>query len=196
LETEHQGVSYSTGRQFEPGWSVTVEYLKGDPDLSRIHGMRQAMFDAWVLCFVLPFPLIGLSFIVFGLMKGFKADRLLAQGKVGLGILRSKAPTAARVNDRPVYKLVFEFAADDGSSYEVVSKTSLPDTLEDEAEERLLYDPYNPSYAVMLDNLPGSPDIDEMGQIRAGSFKSGLLPLLLPVLTLMIHGTVFLLIIL
>jgi hypothetical protein len=149
-----------------------------------------------VLCIVLLFPLIGLAFIAFGLMNGLKANRLLAEGKVGLGILKTKTPTGASVNNQPVYKLFFEFTADDGSSYEVVSKTSLPDSLEDEAEERLLYDPYRPSNAVMLDNLPGSPDIDEMGQILAGSLRQSLLPLLLPALTLLVHGAVFLLLVL
>jgi hypothetical protein len=192
LETEYQGVSYSTGRQLEPGWPVTVEYIESDPNVSRIHGMRRAMFAWPVLCIVLLFPLIGLFFIVFGLKKGVKANRLLAQGKIALGALKSKEPTNIRVNERPVYKLVFEFIAADGGRYEIVSKTSLPDRLEDESEERLLYDPDNPAYAVMLDNLPGSPDIDELGRIRAGSFLRGMLPLLLPALTLLVHGTIFL----
>lgn len=195
LETEYQGISYSTGRQFVPGSSVTVEYLLSDPGTSRIQGMRQAMFGPWILCLVLMFPLIGLSFIAVGLSTGIKGNRLLARGKVGLGTLRLKEPTGASVNDRPVYKLVFEFIADNGSKYEVISKTSLPDTLEDEVQERLLYDPLNPSYAVMLDNLPGSPDIDELGEIQTNNLKSGLLPLLLPALTFTIHGPIFLLVI-
>ena len=74
----------------------------------------------------------------------------------------------------------------------MVSKTHLPHLLEDEAEEQLLYDPRNPANAVMLDNLPGSPDVDEMGYIHATDLKSGLLPLVLPGLTVLIHGTVFL----
>ena len=192
LEMEYQGKSYSTGRQFEPGWPVTVEYLASDPNVSRIHGMRQAAFGPWVLCLVMIFPLIGLVFIAFGLLRGVKANRLLFQGQLAWGELKSKEPTNTRVNNQTVYKLTFEFRTDDGGVYEVVSKTHLPQLLEDEAEEQLVYDPRNPARAVMLDNLPGSPDIDELGQILPTSFSRGLLPLILPGLALLIHGTVFL----
>jgi hypothetical protein len=129
-------------------------------------------------------------------MKGVKGNRLLAQGKIAMGELKSKEPTSTTINDRPVYKLTFEFQADNGGIYEVVSKTHLPHLLEDEAEEQLLHDPQNPTNAVMLDNLPGSPDIDEMGYIHATDFKGGLLPLVLPGLTILIHGAVFLAVIL
>jgi len=195
-EREYQGISYSTGRQYEPGWPVSVEYLDSRPDVSRILGTRQAAFGPWVLCLVLLFPLIGLVFIVSGLMRGRKGNRLLAQGKVTVGELTSKEPTSTTINHRPVYKLTFEFRADDGGSNEVVSKTHLPHLLEDEVEEQLLYDPRNPSNAVMLDNLPGSPDIDEMGYIHVTDFKSGVLPLIIPGLTILIHGIVFRVIIL
>jgi flagellar basal body rod protein FlgC len=110
-------------------------------------------------------------------------------------VLKSKEPTSTRVNNRPVYKLTFEFRADDGGIYEVVSKTHLPHLLEDEAEEQLVYDPRHPAHAVMMDNLPGSPDIDEMGYIHSAGFRSGVLPLILPGLTMFVHGTVFLLVI-
>jgi len=195
-EREYQGVSYSTGRQYEPGWPVTVEYLSSRPDFSRILGTRQAAFGPWVLCLVLLFPLIGLVFMLGGFVGGLKGNRLLAQGKVTVGELTSKEPTNTSINNQPVYKLTFAFRADDGGIYEVVSKTHLPQLLEDEVEEQLLYDPRNPANAVMLDNLPGSPDIDEMGYIHVTDLKRGLLPLVLPGLTVLVHGTVFLTVIL
>jgi hypothetical protein len=142
----------------------------------------------------MPFPLLGLGFIAFGLRRGFKANRLLAWGKVGLGVLKSKESTGSRVNGQPVYKLIFEFVADNGATYAVTSRTHLSATLEDEVEERLLYDPADPANAVMLDNLPGSPDIDARGRIHAANLYQSLLPLLLPALTLAGHGTVFLLV--
>ena len=193
LETAYRGVSYSTGRYFEPEQEVVVEYLKRDPRISRIEDTRRAEFGPWVLL-VLIFPLFGLVFVIIGLKNGFKANRLLAHGKVGLGVLTSKEATNVEVNDQTVYKLTFEFTADDGTLYEIVTKTHLPHSLEDEAEERLLYDPYRPNYAVMLDNLPGAPDIDEMGNIRPVGLRSAWLVLGLPALTLVGHGMVLLLI--
>ena len=105
LEAEYQGTAYSTGREFEPGWSVTVEYLKNNPDVSRIEGMRRSTFGPWVLCLVIPFPLVGLGFAAVGLSKGFKANRLLAHGKIGLGTLKSRLPTGSRVNTGPFTNL-------------------------------------------------------------------------------------------
>jgi hypothetical protein len=192
VETEYEGVSYATGYEFSPGQSVVVEYLRRDPNLSRIEGTRRNIFGPWVLCFVLLFPLVGLSFMIFGLKNGFKANRLLVDGKVGLGVLKSKEPTNTRVNEQTVYKLTFEFTDEYGGRYEVVAKTHQSRVLEDEAQERLLYDPHQPTYAVMLDSLPGTPDIDEMGNIQPAGLMRGGLVLIVPLLTLVGHGTALL----
>jgi hypothetical protein len=126
------------------------------------------------------FPLIGLVFIILGIRKGIKGNRLLAYGRLGTGRLKSKVGTSAKVNGQPVYKLTFEFVTPEGATYEAVAKTHQPEKLEDEATEPLLYDPVLPSYAAMLDDLPGSPRIDETGSIRAGSALSALLSLVVP----------------
>jgi len=60
--------------------------------------------------------------------------------------------------------------------------------LEDEAEERVLYDPYNPTYAVMNDSLPGSPAIDSLGQFQVASYYRALLVLIIPGITILGHG--------
>ena len=110
-----------------------------------------------------------------------------------MGVLKSKEPTNTKVNGRRVYRLTFEFAADDGKLYEMTSKTHLPYNLEDDAQERLLYDPARPTYAVMLDRFRPVPDVDEMGHIRPVSLKSGLLALALPALVLGVNVTILLL---
>ena len=188
LESEHEGVSYTTGYEFQAGQEVRVEYLKRYPTLSRIEDTRRGEFDLWIVPFLLIFLLVGVGMVAFGLKNGIKANRLLTHGKVGLGQLVSKEATNTEVNDRRVYKLTFEFTADDGQVYEVINKTTATDVLEDDAQERLLYNPYNPRYAVMLDNLPGSPDIDELGRIQTKSALSGFLTLLLPALVITVNG--------
>jgi hypothetical protein len=162
LETEYEGVSYTTGYEFQAGQQVNVEYLKRYPTVSRIEDTRRGEFDLWIVPFLLIFLLVGAGMVGFGLKNGIKANRLLTHGKVGLGQLVSKEATNTEVNDRMVYKLTFAFMADDGQSYQVVNKTTATPLLEDDTQERLLYAPYNPRYAVMLDNLPGSPDIDDL----------------------------------
>jgi hypothetical protein len=187
-ETEYRSQSYSTGRQFESGWDVTVEYLADSPDMSRIHGTRRGVFSPWVLAIVLPFPLVGLGFIIAGVVNGIAGLRLLSRGRMTVGKLSGKEPTSTRINHQPVYKLTFDFVGDDGMPQTAVAKTHKPYRLEDEAEERLLYDPRQPDRAVLLDNLPGSPEIDPFGQLYSTNVKGAMLSLLLPGLVIIGHG--------
>jgi len=123
--------------------------------------------------------------------SGFKAIRLLKYGKIGMGTLKSKEPTGTRINNQTVYKLTFEFTAEDANKYEAIVKTHRPAVLEDNAQERLLYDELNPPYSVMLDSLPGAPDIDETNSIRVRSYLTGLLVLIIPSVTFIGHGIYF-----
>ena len=184
---ERRGVSYATGERRLAGSAVTVEYPKGRPSASRIRGFRRSTFSVW-MSFVAIFPLIGLAFIVVGLKRGIKANRLLAHGKLGRGILKNKKPTSVTVNDQRVWKLAFEFRADDGRTYETTVKTHETRLLEDDAEERLLYDPWDPNYVTMLDNLPGSPAIDEAGHLKSASPLRSLAVAILPTVTILGHG--------
>ena len=174
----YQGVSYATGRRVPPGETVPVEYVPGNPAVSRISGMRTTVFGRLVL-FVLLFPLVGLAFLAGGLRNGLRAARLLTRGHAALGVLKSKAPTNVTINKMPVYKLTFSFKADDGIEYNAVCKTHQTAAVEDDERERLLYDPVRPSNAVLLDSLPGAPRIDDMGHLVATG--NGWLPLLLPI---------------
>lgn len=192
LEQEFPGVSYTTGPRFSSGDQVTVEYLAQNPEISRIQGARANLFGPWVVCLAGMFPLVGVGFIAVGVRKGIKGYRLLTQGRVGMGRLISKEPTHMRVNRQTVYKLTFEFKTDDEQTCQAVAKTHLTHLLQDEAQEQLLYDPGNPTYAVLLDDLPGAPDIDELGRIQTADLRRSVHPLILPALVLGIHGAIFL----
>ncbi len=181
------GVSYARGRALKPGQQATIEFVKGEPTVSRIRGMRTRMLSPWAgVVYVL--PLVGVLFVFAGMRRGWKACRLLADGQVGLGVLTSKTLTGARVNSRPVYKLTFEFKASDGRTYEVTSRTHKPEALEDDAQERLLYDPFSPSYAVLFDSLPGAPQLDSRGEFKEASPGKLAAVLGLPILTIVGHG--------
>ncbi|GAB4443538.1 MAG: hypothetical protein Kow0031_25790 [Anaerolineae bacterium] len=191
LEREYRGESYTTGSQYSVGDEVTIEYVADNPDISRIAGTRTGHFSTWALCFVGIFPLVGLAFIAVSLAQGFRGIRLLKNGKIAGGRLVDKSPTGTRINNLPVYQLTFEFIADDGMPYRATARSHLPASLQDEALEQLVYDPRNPSKAVLLDNLPGSPDIDETGQIYGPASPIALvLPLLLPVVVVLVHGSI------
>jgi hypothetical protein len=183
---EYRGASYETGGSLRNGQKVTIEYKQDNPETSRIKGMRRGIIGLFGLMPII-FPAIGLCFIIAGIRKGVKACHLLRDGEQTTGKLKSKNRTGAKVNNQPVYKLTFEFAASDGTSHQAVAKSHRPEVLEDEEHEPLLYDPSRPEYAVMLDDLPGNPRIDSTGGIHAGSAVGALLVLVIPAVTLISH---------
>lgn len=191
-EEEYRGESYTTGQQFSVGNDVTIEYLRDNPEISRIQGTRSGTFGPWVFCFVLIFPAVGLGFIIISVLMGIKGNHLLKHGQVTTGKLISKEATNTRINNQTVYKLTFEFTADNGLRYETSARSHRPYNLEDEDAEQIVYDPANPHHAVLVDNLPGAPDIDEFGQIYVANPARSLVVLILPVLAVTVHSGIFL----
>lgn len=193
--SRYSGASYETGSHRNRGDAVPIEYRADDPAVSRIEGMRSTPGGLGV-SFVYVFPLIGLVFVLFSIHRGLRARSLLAIGRLGHGTLLSKEPTNTTVNNQRVYKLTFEFEAEDGMTYQAVAKSHLPARLEDEAQERLVYDPRRPADAVLLDELPARPKITRDGHFVAdgtGQTVLALLNLVVPGLTLLGHGTYYLL---
>jgi hypothetical protein len=113
-------------------------------------------------------------------MMNLRASRLLGSGRMALGKLIAKEPTNMRVNNRTVYKMTFEFVDGNGRTCTMRTRTSEPEKLEDDAEERILYDPERPECAVTLDTLPGGAEVDESGNLRVSNLRQALAYLLLP----------------
>jgi hypothetical protein len=160
LGRQQGGTSYTTGYPDISG-RVSVEYVSAIPSISRISGMRRAVFGAFA-AFPVIFPLIGLAFMYFGIRYGLKANRLLGLGKIAFGKLISTESTNARINNRPVIKLTFAFEDQKGED--------------------------NPDYAVLLDDLPGSTTFDSSGQLVPGGFLETGMTVLIPGLTVIGHG--------
>lgn len=185
--TEYKGVSYITGRQFEQGRKVTIEHPKGKPHISRIKGMRGK--PVGLIGLIPPIFVIAGALLVFrAIKKGFKANRLLALGEQTTGRLKLKKKMRESKDGRRVYKLTFEFNTPEGMTYQAMARTHETAKLQDQAEEPLLYDPMRPSYAVMLDDLPGNPRIMEDGTIQAGSASKTVITVIIPLATIIGHG--------
>ncbi|MCP4133983.1 MAG: hypothetical protein GY754_23635 [bacterium] len=185
---ELQAESYST-KMFPPEkMDVTIEYPVGKPGYSRVRGMRRDMFGPLVLL-VLIFPLVGLVCILIGTRKGIRARRLLRTGVLTEGRLVSKKETNIEVNEQTVYKVTFVFVAHDTKKYYVSEKTHTPYLLQDDPQEKLLYDPRNPGHAMMVDTMPGGPVINTTqnnnGVIETVSPVKALLVVIVPVLSLL-----------
>jgi hypothetical protein len=162
---KYEGVSYLTG-QTSSRERATIEYLKNDPQRSRIRGMRRRLFSAPVQLLTL-IPLTGALIAYFGMKKGRARNRLLESGYLATGTLVDKRQTMVSENRKPVYELTFEFTARDGRRQKAVVRSSAPERLEDERHEPLLYDAENPAQSYLLDELPARPAIDAEGQLVA-----------------------------
>ena len=107
----------------------------------------------FVLFFVLIFPLTGLVMLYFSLKKSSKYLRIIMTGKTTYGTYITSERTNVTINNSPVYRYIFEFAADDGNKYKASGETHT-ERLSDEPQELLVYNPNNPIEAVMIDALP------------------------------------------
>lgn len=181
-----QGVSYASGVDLPVGEQVRVEFVAGNPRLSRIVGMRTTPGGLAVLMtFILPF--IGLSFALAGSFKGFRLRRLLTIGKLARGTLVSKQATMVQVNNKRVYRMTFAFEAEGGGSFEAVARSHLPEGLEDEPGELVIYDPAEPTRSAMLDQSTYQPRPNDRGVLEASlPGRPAALLLLLPGLSVLI----------
>ena len=185
--TQVESTAYSTGYYPEAGQRVTVEYLRSNPEASRVEGMRRTIFGPAAV-FVVIFPLVGAGLAFSGLREGIRAARLLNIGRLAFGKLTSVAGTNTTINSRQVMAMTFSFRAYDGATYEVTSKTNRPENLDDQSEELILYDPDDPTRGAALDALPGSLQIDQSGTIRLGRPVACLTTLIVPGVTILGHG--------
>ena len=173
-QTEHQGVSYRVGMAAQAGATVTVEFPKNHPDISRIQNMRRNVFGPSVM-FVLLFPLIGLIFIIINLTRGRKNLSLLANGEHVQAVHTDKEATRTQINKRTVYKVWFEFTDLHGELQKAFTKTINPGIIEGTGLEPLFYNRQSPSQIVLLRDLPrDNATLDERGQVS----PCGLLALL------------------
>ncbi|MFA6958148.1 MAG: DUF3592 domain-containing protein [Thermoanaerobaculia bacterium] len=176
---QYEGVSYASGDQdLESGALVIVEYLKRDPSRSRIEGMRRGMFGLGVL-FVLIFPAIGLGITLAALRYGMRKSAILCRGVTVFAKYKETRPTNMTVNKRPVFEVIHEYRTLEGELREASTSTTDVDSITDDAEEMLLYDPARRDSGVPVDSLTPLPELDEAGGF-SGNLTGALVRLLFP----------------
>jgi Protein of unknown function (DUF3592) len=185
-DQEYHGASYALGRELSVGRPVTVQYLPGKPQCSRVQGMRTNVFGPAV-AFVILFPLLGLARAAWGVASGLRACRLLADGIPASGSLMTKQDTNVSVNRRMVYEYTFAFKTRHGEVCTASTKTTA-DRFVNGAQEHLLYDPLKPERVLLLDNLPGETEVGADGHLTMPRPVLTLKCLILPLATLIGHG--------
>ena len=183
---EHHGASY-TRKDIRLPRELPVEYAADRPSRARLIGTDATPTTNWImpfaLLFALLFPLVGISLAMSQFRVGRRGVRLLRYGVETEGRLVSKTETTVTLNKAPIMALAFEYQANDGKTYTTTVKTISPERLEDDAREKMLYDPYAPERATPLDHLPGQPVVTSTGEIDAKP-GSAVLVLVIPLLTL------------
>ncbi len=171
-----ESASYAKGVCAAPG-PARIEYLPGQPEISRIPGMRRNVFGPDTI-FLALLPLAGLLVAGIGLVRGRTSARMLAGGVPVSGKLVETKATAMRSNNRTVYQMTFEYTAHDGVTRRTTARTNEPGRFEKQEAQTVLYDPDHPGRAVLLNALPGKIALDESGQLQARSRAFLILPLL------------------
>ncbi|MBE7491998.1 MAG: DUF3592 domain-containing protein [Planctomycetes bacterium] len=180
---------FTTGAQYQSGQTVPVEYVAANPPRARISGTRRAPFGPEALL-VLIFPVVALGLIIGGYSLGLRTLGVLRRGKPALGRLVDKQPTNTTINKQRVYALTFEYTDERGTVQRGTVNTHLTGKAEDEAQERLFYDPRDPSRVRLVDLLPSGVRLNERGELQGGAGAALLGAVLLPVLVLGVHGFV------
>ncbi|MEM7232895.1 MAG: DUF3592 domain-containing protein [Planctomycetota bacterium] len=175
----YQGTSYQA-RSSKDGTSVTVEFPKGSPGSSRIQGMRAAP-NSWPFVFAGIFPFAGFFMVFFRLRRGLRAWKLLRSGEQGVAVLAEKKSKDMEINGQRVYEISFLFDTPQGANQVVKATTHRAERLEDDEEEVVLYMADDPSYAMLLDDMPGAPSIDDHGYVRPGRMLPAVTGLAVPV---------------
>jgi hypothetical protein len=125
-------------------------------------------------------PLIGLVMVSVGMKHGRKASALLDSGVLTTGRFVGREETSSSINDKPVYRYLFDFTATDGSTYRAEARTHVESTYS-HPWQPLLYDPRNPGLSVLWEDLVWRPKTDERGEFQSRGLPRTLLTLLLPV---------------
>lgn len=182
---ELNGVSYSPASCPSLGTEVEVEYYPENPTIARIRGMRCSPFPLGAGLFALLLPFAGFILTTASLRNGIRTLRLVQTGLLGTAQVVSKEATIVRVNRMPVYRIKLRFLAQDGQSYDAITKTHRVEGIRKGATVDLLYDPSSPARVVLLSDLPGPVTGWETGQPTfPPSMLRAISLLLLPIATL------------
>lgn len=188
-DNSFSGNSYTRGNRLQEGQEVEVLYLPDDLEKAHIKGTTRAPFPVWTALVVGIFPLIGLCFIIFNIRNNTHFLRLLLNGQFTRGTKQSAVQTGGMmtINGReyPEYKFQFDFNVGT-TCHTVTCKTYYPYKLEDEKEEIILYNPANPSDAVVYDSIKNAPHINRQGQLDELPWTKSWV-VLLPILAILEH---------
>jgi hypothetical protein len=153
------GRSYSTGRQWTAGSTVTIEYVPDAPYISRIQGSRMSTFPPFIL-FVLIFPAVGGALFLSAAAGGLRQVWLLRNGLIADARITGTRSTNTTVNGVPILEYFYEITTREGITADGKAKSFPSDRLGDEEREPALYLESNPDRSTLVDAISLSYPLD------------------------------------
>ena len=151
----YENTSFSTEHNYKADDTVTVEFEPDHPSISRIEDMSVKPVGLFVL-FIYIFPLIGFVFLFISFRKGIPAIHAIKYGVVTRGKFVRMEATGGSINEQTIYDFYFSFKDRTGNECTAIGSTHRTQLVQDEPEEKIIYDPDNPSNAVVVDAMPGA----------------------------------------
>lgn len=152
-DKDYSGHSFSTDL-YDISDTVQVQYKADDPFNCKVQNMGTAPFSAWMFFAMLSMPVFGLIFSIRSIITGRRNIALVKHGVLVKGKITRKESTLVSINDQKVYKVFFSFQSADRSMREAFVRTHQVEQLRESTEVPVLYDPSDPSNAVLVDTLP------------------------------------------
>ncbi len=140
---------------YEPGQEITIEYLRNSPEVSRFAGKDRQNYEQIMFLAGVGGIIIGLLFLYPSSRRTRRERKIIMLGRPAEGKLVYAEPTNTRINEQPVYKLTYEYHTGRETAQKFSIKSHLIRNISEEQTEILIYDPNNPSRAVVVETLPG-----------------------------------------
>ena len=142
--------SYSTGEQ------IQVEYLIDHPAISRFTGRDRRNYDQIMFLGGVGGLLVGFFFLYSSIRKTRRERKILITGIPAKGKLIQAEPTNLKVNEQTVYNLTFEYTTGQNKTQMFSLRSHMIRNLSEKHYETIVYDPGEPSSAVIINTLPGT----------------------------------------
>jgi hypothetical protein len=151
----YSGFFLEYANSYQPGQEINIEYLKNSPEVSRFTGKDRQNYDQIMFLAGIGCIIIGFLFIYPSSRRTRRERKIIMAGEPAEGKLVYAEPTNTRINEQPVYKLTYEFFTASDRAHKCSIRSHLIRNLSEEHNELLIYDPANPTRAIVVDTLPG-----------------------------------------
>ena len=182
---KYQGRSFSEEKQRHKSFPqpVQIEVLVGHPQRARIQAMRAERFDTRMGILMLfgaliPLGLMSLTWLEH--RRNLRSLYLYRYGQFTRGLLHQKTELGLTVQKKRVYRYEFHFQDLQGQTHSAFCKTAEGESIEDEIQEIILYNPQDPEEHIIFDEIATGLEINEQGQLNQADWTYAFYLLLPP----------------